>query len=78
MYIHIHPNKQLHEGTLAVNADAVTADDVDEFFLRVDGATDGVHPCTFTIGTGSKQVSDHQQVDELRVRIILGGNITYM
>ena len=60
MNIHIHPNKQLHEGTLAVNADAVTADDVDEFFLGVDGAADGVHPSTFTVGTGSKQVSDHQ------------------
>ena len=54
MDIHVHPNKKLHEGTLAVYADAVIADDLDEFFLGVDSAADGIYPCTFTVGTGSK------------------------
>lgn len=67
MHIHVHPHQKLHEWSLAIDADAVTADNLDELLLGVDGAADSIHPCTLSICTGGEEVRDHQQVDELGI-----------
>ncbi len=71
MYIHVHPHQQFHEGTFTINADVLTADDLNEFFLSVDGAANSINASIVTISTGSKKVSDHKQIAQTRVRIIL-------
>ena len=71
MDVHVDPYQQLHEGTLAVEADLVAADDVDELVLTVDGAADGIHASTLPVSTRGQQVSQHQQVRQVRVRVVL-------
>ena len=71
MDTHVYPYQQLHEGGFAMDADLITADDFNEFFLSVDGAADSVNTSIVTIGTCAKKVGDHKQTTQTRIRIIL-------
>ena len=74
--IHIDPHQQLQEWALAMKTDLLATDDLNQLLLTVDGAADGVHTGVVPIGTCGQQVSDHQQVVESRIRIILTKSTT--
>ena len=59
----MHRNKQLHEGTLAVEAYILITDNLDEFLFTVDGAADGINDFIVTDSTGGEKVRQHEEVD---------------
>ena len=59
----MHRHQQLHEGTLAVEADILITDNLDELLLTIDGAADRVNDFIVPNSTSGEKVSQQEEVD---------------